>query len=133
MCSNCDTSQEPIINRLQFEKWATKLYPLATKQNYQRYVCSTIYIFSIFLCVYPRTVPLTHYTDHGNFAGFKPFLHQINRVFLALASDGTNNKQPEENESNSDNDDGSRKGSFGRLRQRMTGCTTCKKAPSNSS
>eukprot|EP00485_Elphidium_margaritaceum_P022372 CAMPEP_0202721186 /NCGR_PEP_ID=MMETSP1385-20130828/146896_1 /ASSEMBLY_ACC=CAM_ASM_000861 /TAXON_ID=933848 /ORGANISM="Elphidium margaritaceum" /LENGTH=116 /DNA_ID=CAMNT_0049385303 /DNA_START=110 /DNA_END=456 /DNA_ORIENTATION=+ len=25
MCSQCDTTQEPMINRVQFEKWATKL------------------------------------------------------------------------------------------------------------
>ena len=51
MCSNWDASQgEPIINRLQFEKWATKLYPLATKQNYQRYVlCQYIFIFILAL------------------------------------------------------------------------------------
>eukprot|EP01084_Bolivina_argentea_P067751 123332_1 len=36
MCSNCDTNIEPMVNLKQFEKWATKLYPLATKQNYKR-------------------------------------------------------------------------------------------------
>eukprot|EP01084_Bolivina_argentea_P106563 190665_1 len=36
MCSNCDARQELMINLKQFEKWATKLYPLATKQNCKR-------------------------------------------------------------------------------------------------
>lgn len=36
MCSHCDSRQEPIVNLASFEKCATKLHPLATKQNYKR-------------------------------------------------------------------------------------------------
>jgi len=86
MCSNCDTNQEPMINRVQFEKWATKLYPLATKQNYQR-------------------------------------------VFLALASDASNNDAADLKLTSTASESGleeesagsARKGSFGRLRQRLNG------------
>jgi len=36
MCSHCDSRREPIINLSAFEKWATKLHPLATPRNYKR-------------------------------------------------------------------------------------------------
>ena len=40
MCTNqSDESQDNmIVTYPQFKKWATKFYPLATKQNYKRYV-----------------------------------------------------------------------------------------------
>ena len=37
MCSHCDAASEPTVNLKQFEKWAVKLYPLATAQNYKRF------------------------------------------------------------------------------------------------
>ena len=36
MCSQSDAAAEPTVNLKQFEKWAIKLYPLATAQNYKR-------------------------------------------------------------------------------------------------
>ena len=45
MCSDhCDSNQsEPMINLKQFEKWAAKLYPLATKHNYKTYALFQIF------------------------------------------------------------------------------------------
>ena len=66
----------------------------------------------------------TYCLDHGTLT--------LHRVFLALASDGgSSTKELEPNDIGTE-DDSSRKGSFGRLRQRMTGNSNKSKSASTS-